>query len=213
MNYGLAKNLTLLILFVFILLNVFYGWAGMNAIVTLQFAIGIIYLTLAVADYMQRNSASVLPEERFKYITNGLIAIKAIKLFAFTGVAIGLYLMGTRLQAISGIIVILVCGELSVFIFRLARKNYFISFFDKYILFAMESDVKIFARQIKSIEYRYEMFFLTKENNHVQVIELDKLLGIKKQQFIERLVAWAKSNEVAFTDEAKISLETLVHSS
>ncbi len=213
MNYGLAKNLTLLFLLIFTLLNVFYRWVGINATITLQFATGLIYLVLAVADHMQRNSASTLPEDRFAYITNGMIAVKGLKLFAFTGVAIGLYVMGTRLQALSGIIIILVLGEACVFFFRLARKNYFISLFNNYILFALESDAKVFARHITAVEYRYDMLFLTKENKKVQVIELDKLSKNKKQEFIERFVLWAENNHVKFTDEARNSLKFLVLSS
>ncbi len=206
MNYGLSKHLVLLALTLFTIANLFWGLLGGADTMNVQVGFAVVYFVLSLADHIKRNSPEKLPSERFRYLPYGIISLKTIKLVAFGVSSVVFYLMGTKIMQLSGVLLIIVIPELVIFVYRLATHNYFIAFFNNYVLLTMNEDIKIPARQVSRIECRYQIIYLTLKNDKVQLIELEKLPQEKQQLFMERFLLWAECNQLEFTMEAREAL-------
>ncbi|MFL5752030.1 MAG: hypothetical protein ACJ76F_01380 [Bacteroidia bacterium] len=204
--HGLIKNLSLLFLVVFTVINFFFDRLENWAVLAIQASLGLLYLVFSITEILKTRQTTDPGEKRFFYLTNGTLAKKAIRIGAFLMGSIILYLSETSLQSLAIVIFIMLIAESIAFVVRLKLKSYFISIREKYLLIRTEKEIKVFASQISSIEYRYEIFHLTKTDEHVQQIELEKLEAAERANFVKEFIAWCEKHQLPFTDEAKVKL-------
>ena len=84
------------------------------------------------------------------------------------------------------------------------------SLFANYVLISLEGEQKIFASQIESVEYRYDIFYLKLKDKKTVALETDRLFENQKQIFTEKMVQWVMRNQLEFTAEAKAKLANLI---
>lgn len=204
--YGLAKNLSLLFLVGFTGFIFLYDRLEDWAVLCIQAALGLAYFLFSIAEAIKTRQATIAGEKRFFYLTNGTLAKKAIRTGALLMCSLILFLSYSRLQEVAIVIFIMLVSELIVFILRLKLMTYFISIREKSILINADKETKVFASQITVIDYRHDIFHLTKDDRRVQQIELEKLKADRRAEFTGEFTAWCKSNGLHFTNEAKEKL-------
>ena len=169
-----------------------------------------VYIFLSVTEFLNTLAKSALPYDRFFYLPLSVISVKIIKLGAFVISGVVLFLSESGLIYLGALLLIILFSDLLVFALRLSKKVYYVSLFANYILFALENETKVFASQIESIEYRYDIFYLKGKNNKTYPIEIARMHKADRPLFTEKFVLWVVCNKLVFTPEAKEKLADII---
>jgi hypothetical protein len=202
---SLLKNIVLLSALVATVSNLLFKTPDRNTLLILQIVFGTAYVGFSIAEFLSQVQKASLPYDRFFYLPFNVISTKVIKLGAFL-IACVVLSFSTTLIFLAGLLVSVLVSDLLIFLLRLKQKVYYISLFANYVLFSLEEERKVFASQIKTIEYRYEFFYLKLKNNKIYDIDTNRLDKRNKHLFTEKFVRWGLLNRLEFTEEAKEKL-------
>ncbi len=207
---SLLKYLSLLCALGFTVGNLFYNIPNQLTLLILQIVFGAIYIAGSIAEFSRQLGKSDLPYDRFFYLPFMVITKKLIKLGAFTIACCVLFLSNSNLVFLAGLLLIIICADMIVFALRIKQKVYYVSLFENYVLFMQEEEKKIFASHIKTVEYRYEIFYLKLTTGKIHVVEVGRVEKSQQKVFTEKMVLWVLSNNLHFTDEAKAKLVDII---
>jgi|ERR1700761_605011 len=207
---SLFKQLALLVALVVTTSYLFTGIPNGNTLFILQIGLGILYLFFSVAEFSTRLAKMNLPFDRFFYLPYNVISHKIIRLGAF-GIAGGvLWISSSGLIFLAILLFMIIVSDILVFILKIKQRVYYMSLFANYVLISLEGEQKIFASQIESVEYRYDIFFLKLKDKKTVALETDRLTENQKQVFTEKFVQWVLRNQLEFTAEAKAKLANMI---
>jgi len=210
LTISLFKQLTLLVALVVTSSYLFLGAPKGNTLFVLQIGLGILYLFFSVAEFSTKLAKMNLPFDRFFYLPYNVISHKIIRLGAFAIAGGVLWVSSSALIFLAGLLFIIIIADVLVFILKIVQKVYYMSLFVNYILISLEGEQKIFASQIESVEYRYDIFYLKLKDKKTVALETDRLAENQKQIFTEKMVQWVLRNQLEFTAEAKAKLANLI---
>lgn len=207
---SLIKYLSLLVALVVTISHLLYQIPDVINLWIILSVFTAFYIFLSVSEFLSKLSQSHLPYERFFYLPLSVLFLKIIKLGAFLLTGTILFLSNSSLIFLGVLVLIVLFSDLLVFVLRLSKNVYYVSLFANYILFALEEETKVFASQVASIEYRYEVFYLTTHNKKTFPIEIARLKRKDRNAFTEKFVLWAVCNKLVFTPEAKEKLADII---
>jgi len=211
LTISLFKQLTLLVALIVTSSYLFIGVPNGNTLFLLQIGLGILYLFFSVAEFSTKLAKMNLPFDRFFYLPYDVISHKLIRLGAFAIAGGVLWISSSGLMFLAGLLFIIIIADLLVFILKIVQRVYYMSLFANYVLISLEGEKKIFASQIESLEYRYDIFYLKLKDKKTVALETDRLAEGQKQIFTEKFVQWALRNQLEFTVEAKAKLQGMLH--
>jgi hypothetical protein len=211
LTISLFKQLTLLVALIVTSSYLFIGVPNGNTLFLLQIGLGILYLFFSVAEFSTKLAKMNLPFDRFFYLPYDVISHKLIRLGAFAIAGGVLWISSSGLMFLAGLLFIIIIADLLVFILKIVQRVYYMSLFANYVLISLEGEQKIFASQIDSVEYRYDIFYLKLKDKKTVALETDRLAEGQKQIFTEKFVQWALRNQLEFTVEAKAKLQGMLH--
>ena len=211
LTISLFKQLTLLVALIVTSTYLFIGTPNGNTLFLLQIGLGILYLFFSVAEFSTKLAKMNLPFDRFFYLPYDVISHKLIRLGAFAIAGGVLWISSSGLMFLAGLLFIIIIADLLVFILKIVQRVYYMSLFANYVLISLEGEQKIFASQIESVEYRYDIFYLKLKDKKTVALETDRLAEGQKQIFTEKFVQWALRNQLEFTVEAKAKLQGMLH--
>ena len=210
LTISLFKQLTLLVALSFTVSYLFIKAFDKNTMLALQIGLGITYIFLSVAEFSTRLAKMSLPFDRFFYLPYEVISDKTIKLGAFAIAGGVLWVSSSALIFLAGLLFIIIAADILVFVLKVKQKVYYLSLFANYVLVSLEGERKIFASQIESVEYRYDIFYLKLKDKKTISLVTDRLAENQKQIFTEKFVQWAIRNQLEFTAEAKSKLQNVM---
>lgn len=207
---SLFKQLTLLIILIATTSYLFLAIPNGNTLFVLQICLGILYLFFSIAEFSTKLAKMNLPFDRFFYLPYNVISHKIIRLGAFAIAGAVLWVSSSALIFLATLLFIIIASDVLVFILKIIQKVYYLSLFANYVLISLEGEQKIFASQIQSVEYRYDIFYLKLKDNKTVALETDRLSVNQKQIFTEKFVQWVLRNQLEFTAEAKAKLANMI---
>lgn len=207
---SLIKYLSLLVALVVTTSHLFYKVPDTVNLWIILCVFAVFYIVLSVSEFLSKLSKSHLPYERFFYLPLSVLFVKIIKLGAFLLTGIILFISESSFVFLGVLVLIILFADLLVFVLRLGKNVYYISLFANYLLFALEEETKVFANQVASIEYRYDVFYLTTHTRKTFPIEIARLKRKDRNAFTEKFVLWAVCNKLVFTPEAKEKLADII---
>ncbi len=210
LSISLFKQLTLLAALIITTSYLFLGTPRGNTLFVLQVALGISYLFFSIAEFSTKLAKMNLPFDRFFYLPYNVISHKVIRLGAFAIAGGVLWVSSSSLIFLAALLYMIILSDILVFILKIVQKVYYISLFANYILISLEGEQKIFASQIDSVEYRYDIFYLKLKDKKTVALETNRLAEGQKQIFTEKMVQWVLRNQLGFTEEAKAKLVNLI---
>ncbi|HXD94830.1 MAG TPA: hypothetical protein VNX01_16600 [Bacteroidia bacterium] len=210
LTISLFKQLALLVALIVTSSYLFIGVPNGNSLFLLQIGLGILYLFFSVAEFSTKLAKMNLPFDRFFYLPYDVISHKLIRLGAFAIAGGVLWISSSGLMFLAGLLFIIIIADLLVFILKIVQRVYYMSLFANYVLISLEGEKKIFASQIESVEYRYDIFYLKLKDKKTVALETDRLAEGQKQIFTEKFVQWALRNQLEFTVEAKAKLQGML---
>jgi hypothetical protein len=211
LTISLFKQLALLVALIVTSSYLFIGVPNGNILFILQIVLGVLYLFFSVAEFSTKLAKMNLPFDRFFYLPYDVISHKLIRLGAFAIAGAVLWASPTGLRFLAALLFIIIAADLLVFILKIRQHVYYMSLFANYVLISLEGEKKIFASQIDSVEYRYDIFYLKLKDKKTVALETDRLAEGQKQIFTEKFVQWALRNQLEFTTEAKTKLQGMLH--
>ncbi|MGZ3864106.1 MAG: hypothetical protein ACXVPN_13435 [Bacteroidia bacterium] len=212
LRISLLKYFSLLSALGLTLGNLLSGNPGRKSLFIIQLVLGAIYILLSVIEFTQQIKKADMPNERFSYLPFSFLSGKFIKIGAFTIAAVILLMSGSRLVFLGGILLMVLAGDILAFSLRVSKRAYFVSLFNDHLLFTMDHETKIFASQVKEVEYRYGIFYLQLNNNKTYSIDISRIERSLKTSFTEKFVMWVVINKLRFTDEARAKLADVIAS-
>ncbi|HEX7414315.1 MAG TPA: hypothetical protein VF411_09765 [Bacteroidia bacterium] len=210
LSISLFKQLTLLLALSFTISYLLVRIPGKKAMIISQIVLGLVYLFLSVAEFSTKLAKMNLPFDRFFYLPHSVISNKAIRLGAFAIAGGVLWVSSSSLIFLAGLLFIIIASDALVFLLKIKQKIFYLSLFANYVFISLERDRKVFASQIASVEYRYDIFFLTLKDKKTIPIVTDRMAESQKQLFTSTFVAWVLRNKLEFTAEAKVKLQNLI---
>ena len=210
LTISLFKQFSLLIALIVTSSYLFVGIPNGNTLFVLQIGLGVLYLFFSVAEFSTKLAKMNLPFDRFFYLPYNLISHKLIRLGAFAISGGVLWISSSGLKFLAILLFIIILSDVIVFILKIVQKAYYMSLFANYVLISLEGEQKIFASQIESVEYRYDIFYLKLKDKKTVALETDRLFENQKQIFTEKMVQWVMRNQLEFTAEAKAKLANLI---
>lgn len=207
---SLAKYLALFVAVLFVISNLLAQIPGKTNMLILLGIFAAAYVFLSVREFMHTLEKSQLPYDRFFYLPFSVISLKLIKLGALAICGAVLLLSGSAVMYLGILVLTILLADVLVFALRLSKNVYYVSLFANYILFALENETKVFASQVESIEYRYEIFYIRTKDNKTFPIEIARLKKHERATFTEKLVLWVVCNKLTFTPEAKEKLADII---
>jgi hypothetical protein len=207
---SLAKYLLLFAIVVLVVSNLLIKAPSNTNLLLLLGIFAVAYIFLSIREFMYTLEKSQLPYDRFVYMPLSVVGIKVIKLGAFAIGGVVLVVSGAAVTYLGILLLIILVADLIVFSLRLSKRVYYVSLFANYILFALENETKVFASQIESIEYRYEVFYLQTKDRKTYPIEIARLNKPERTSFTEKFVLWVVCNKLTFTPEAKEKLADII---
>ena len=210
LTISLFKQFSLLIALILTSSYLFVGIPNGNTLFILQMGLGILYLFFSVAEFSTKLAKMNLPFDRFFYLPYNVISHKIIRLGAFAIAGGVLWVSSSALIFLAGLLFIIILADVIVFVLKIVQKVYYMSLFANYVLISLEGEQKIFASQIESVEYRYDIFYLKLKDKKTVALETDRLAENQKQIFTEKMVHWVLRNQLEFTAEAKAKLANLI---
>lgn len=142
----------------------------------------------------------------FPYYTPGLVTKKMILIGAYIISAFVFWMSHTKILLFGIVLVAILIADIAGLFIKMRKKYYYIYLDEKAILLQQENLKKIFPSHIREIEYRHGIIYLTLTNNHVQLIEPDKISSLHQEEFMHAFIDWAQSHNILFTAEAKEKL-------
>jgi hypothetical protein len=212
LRISLLKYFSLLAVLVCTIGNLWNRMPGTKALITLQIVFGSLYILFSVLEFAIQLKKTNLPTDRFFYFPLNFISRKFVKLGAFIIAGVVLIISESNLVFLGGILFIVVIADVLVFLLRYVKKVYYISLFNNYVLFSLEHEKQVYASQIKTIEYRYGIFYIQMNNGQTFPIEIVRIEKSLQKSFSEKFVMWAVINKLQFTDEAKEKLADVIAS-
>jgi hypothetical protein len=203
---NIIKNLTLLLICVLCisvgLFNLPEGYTGLITI----YCLTLIYVVLYAIELKFENSISELPVEKYYYLSYGFITRKSIRLLGFLGLSIFFMLTGKGLGLLGFALLIIFVTDSVAFIYKTVKQSYCIAFFANYLFWQQDYSQKIFASQIKEMEFRYDIFYLILNDKKILTIELDKIKASHREAFKSKMIDWIIRNKIECSIEAKEKL-------
>lgn len=210
LGISLIKQLILLVALIFTIVHLFVQAFDKNTMIALIAVSGMLYVILSVAEFSTKLAKMSLPFDRFFYLPLSVISDKAIKLGAFAIAGGVLWVSSSALVFLAALLCIIILADLLVFILKVKQKVYYVSLFANYIFISLESEKKVFASQIASVEYRYDIFYLKLKDKKTVSLITDRLAENQKQIFTSSFVQWVQRNQLEFTAEAKEKLQGML---
>lgn len=207
---SLIKYLSLLLALVFTAGNLLYNLPDTSNLLFIQIGLGIIYIAFSLLEFTKQLEKINLPHDRFFYFPLSYLSVKLIKLGALSIASVILFISKSNLVFLGSVVLFVVFADALVFTLRISKKFYYVSLFANYILFSLEHETKIFASQIKIIEYRYGIFYLQLKNGKMHKIEVARIKKSLQANFTEKFVLWVVCNKLHFTKEAKEKLADII---
>lgn len=207
---SLFKYISLLVALCITAVHLIYQVPERSTLFMILAIFAVLYIFLSVSDFSSKVDKTALTHERFFYLPYSTIMVKVIKLGVFALAAVILLISGSRVMFLGVLMAILFLADLLVFALRLRKKVYYVSLFANYILFSLEEEHKVFAQQVESIEYRYEIFYLKTSHNKTFPVDMSRFKKHERSVFTEKLVLWAVCNKLSFTPEAKEKLADII---
>ncbi|MGZ3865324.1 MAG: hypothetical protein ACXVC6_03920 [Bacteroidia bacterium] len=212
LRISLLKYFSLLSALGFTIGNLLSGNPGRKSLLIIQLGLGGIYILLSVVEFTQQIKKADMPNERFSYLPFSFLSGKFIKIGAFTIAAVILLMSGSNLVFLGGILLIVLIADTLAFLFRISKRAYFVSLFNDYMIFTLDHDTKVFASDVKEVEFRYGVFFLQLNSNKTYSVEISRIEKSLQNSFTEKFVLWAVINKLQFTQEAKAKLADVISS-
>ena len=206
LSYSLLKYLSLLLALIATVGFLFYGLPTKGNLIIIQIVLGISYVGFSVIEFTRQMDKRNLPVGRFFYFPLSFLSSKFIKLAAFSLAFVLLFISKTNLIFLAGLLLTLILTDILIFTLRIVKQVYYVSLFANYVLFSLEDERKVFASQVKIIEFRYNIFYLQLSTGKIYTIEVDRMQKEKQNDFTEKFVQWALNNKLEFTEEAKEKL-------
>jgi hypothetical protein len=207
---SLIKYLVLLVTLIAVICNLIFKTPDKSTLLFILIGFAAVYIFLSVTEFLKQLEKSTLPYDRFFYLPLSVVSVKVIKLGAIVITGLVLFLSQSSLIYLGTLLLIILLSDLLVFLLRLRKKVYYVSLFANYILFALEEETKVFASQIETIEYRYDIFYLKAKNNKTYPIEIARMQKTDQPLFTEKFVLWVVCNKLVFTPEAKEKLADII---
>ena len=165
------------------------------------------YLFLAITDSISRSKKAEKRPNTFAYFTPGMVTKRVIRAGAFAIAGLVLVFSGTKVMLFGFPLLAMLLSELSDLLINIKNHSYYLYFDEKAVVLQQDSVKRIYPSHIREIEFRYEIFYLTLNNNQVRLIETEKIDSDRRSAFISQFVDWALRNDVNFTDEAREKLK------
>lgn len=201
---SLGKNMLLLALVLLSVLNFFYGWLGFKDLLVIQVLVGFVYVFLSCYEYVNASYQAQMPVERYAYFPYRFFAFGVFKIGAYLLFAFMLWSAGSRIQYLYPICIIVAVTEGLVMYLRYRKRLCFVSIYANYLYVSQTRLFKLFANDVKHIEFRHNILFFLKKDNSTFVVKLDEVEQADK--FLSSINDWIKRNGVALTEEAKAKL-------
>jgi hypothetical protein len=210
LTISLCKQLALLVALIVTTSYLFVGVPNGNTLFMLQIGLGFLYLFFSVAEFSTKLAKMNLPFDRFFYLPYDVVSHKIIRLGAFAIAGGVLWISSSGLIFLAILLFMIILSDVLVFILKIKQRVYYMSLFANYVLISLEGEQKIFASQIESVEYRYDIFYLKLKDKKTVALETDRLAQNQKQIFTEKFVQWVFRNQLEFTAEAKAKLVNMM---
>ena len=207
---SLIKYLVLLAVLIAVTTNLILRIPDASTLLFILIGFAAVYIFLSVTEFINTLAKSALPYDRFFYLPLSVVSFKVIKLGAIVIVGTVLVLSQSVLIYLGTLLLIILFSDSLVFLLRLRKKVYYVSLFANYILFALEKESKVFASQVETIEYRYDIFYLRCKNGKTYPIEIARMQKAEQPLFTEKFVLWVVCNKLVFTPEAKEKLADII---
>ncbi len=186
-------------------IGIFHYPQGFFALLSI-YILAIAYTVLYAIELKDNSFIVEAPIERYFYITNGFIALKAIKLLALLGLSIFFLINKNGLGILGFAILLIFVTDTIAFIYKYNKKSYCIALFANYVYFQLDFSKKIFAHQINEVAFRYDIFYLILKDKKVEIIETEKLQSNDRTTFKNHFIEWIVRNKINCSEEAKVLL-------
>ncbi len=201
----LLKNVVLIALLFLSVGNYFYSWFSFKDLLSIQLLVGLIYVFLSCYELVKAMTKSQLPVKSFPYITNKYITFKVAKIGIFLSLGVMIFITNSLVKYLYPVCFIIAITETIVLILRYTKKYGFISIYANYLLFCEDKIIKLFANQIRLVEYRHEIFYFIKTNN--KSIQINLTYIEKKRELINSLTEWVERNKLKVSAEGLDNLK------
>ncbi|MBC7862046.1 MAG: hypothetical protein IAF38_03675 [Bacteroidia bacterium] len=165
-------------------------------------AISVLYFFVGYKLVLLKSSRLSGDYYRVNYLPYIVISKRIIFIFLFLIIAALLLAPETRVVWLVPSMIILSLGEIIFFAVSVSKKCFSVLFYPDHLFFLMDKEKKIFGKEVKHIEYRYENFYLVLFNNSTFMINPDFIPAKEKAAFRTQFLSWAHKNAIPFTEEA-----------
>lgn len=205
---SILKNAILLIVVVVSIVSFLNGYLNWRELLAMQLGLGFIYVFLSCYEYLNASYKANLPVTRYAYFPYSFFMYKILKASFFASFALMLLTSGTRVKYLYPICFIIAATELIVMVLRYQKRLCFVSVYANYLLFSKHILFKIFASEIKSIEFRHGIFYIIKKDNRSEDIRVVNIEN--KEEFTNSMVNWIEKNAVTMSNESQESLKKFI---
>lgn len=205
-KWGLLKNLVLLLLLTLTVVFLFNAGISGTFFFILQLVLGFVYVSFAILQFSYAAEKASLPINRFQYIPHRVIYYKLIRIVILSIGGIVLFFSHSRFQAFSLLILFVIFADAIALFLRLRNQTYFVSLFANYVLISIDKELKLFASQITSVEYRYDTFYFTINERFSHEIELERIPESYREKFRQSMTEWLIRNKIKCTEECREAL-------
>ncbi|MBS1653034.1 MAG: hypothetical protein JSU07_13595 [Bacteroidetes bacterium] len=206
---SLLKNVILITLLIISALDLYYNWFGFKELLSVQLISGLIYVFLSCYEILNSSFKASLPVTRFAYLTSSFLMFRTIKIGAFLIFGIMLISTETKVEFLMPICFIISLTEAIVTFIRYKKSLCFINIYANYILIAEDGMKKIFASEIKTVEFRHNVFYLITNKSKTLTVATEYVSN--KNSFLLAMQNWLTRNKLDMGDESKEHLNLLLN--
>lgn len=201
---SILKNALLLLVVIVSVVSFLNGYLTWKDLLALQLAVGFAYVFLSCYEYLNASYKANLPIKRFAYFPYSFFMFKIIKASFFASFALMLISSGTKVKYLYPICFVIAATEIIVMLLRYQKRLCFVSIYANYLLFSKHILFKVFASEIKLIEFRHSIFYLVKKNNKTEDIRVENIEN--KEEFTKAMMDWISKNNLALSKEGEQNL-------
>jgi hypothetical protein len=139
---------------------------------------------------------------RVSYLPYIVISKRVIRIFFFLIMAALLSAPETRVAWLIPLPLVIAAGEIIFFCISVAGKFFGVLFYGDQLFFLQDRERRIFASEVKHVEYRYENFYLVLHSGGTFMINPEFIPVEQRLPFRHEFLKWTRSNSILFTDEA-----------
>lgn len=195
---------------IFILIVAFlprFGVIGFSNSVYIECIIGLLYFITGWLEVIKKKNRVKEDYFRVNYLPFMIISKRIIRVFLFLVMAALMISPEVEVYMLVPVLLIMAVGDVIFFIESIFKNCFSILFYDDYLFFMLDRELKVFPKEIRYVEYRYENFYLVLFNRDTIKINPEWMKEVERDNFHLNFLSWAGKNKILFTDEAKITLK------